>query len=131
MPRRKRVKPLFYIDQPELENSNNNMQNRYRFMEGQSDENNIDKEKESLVEESAEDMEANAEGKKKPFNTLSVSEKIEYLNQFPVSIVKILYTFITKDKKTVGYFVSASKDSIKVLPLNKRKHAVILIEEIE
>jgi hypothetical protein len=62
---------------------------------------------------------------------MSIEEKIGYLAQFPASIVKIQYSFITSESRVVGYFISKEDDYIKVFPRNKRKPVKILIENIQ
>lgn len=82
------------------------------------------------VKESVTSKEVEESKKKRPFNELSIIEKIEYLEQFPVSIVKIQYSFVTVEEKIVGYFVSNEEDQIRVIPKGKRKPVLIPVEEI-
>jgi translation initiation factor 2B subunit (eIF-2B alpha/beta/delta family) len=139
--RRKRMNPLLYIDQPAYEEVSNSMQDKFIFNDReQSEETENQQPEETLVENSVavdtleiaeESAEKIEEMEKKSFKDMSIEEKIEYLEQFPASIVKIQYSFITSNQKVVGYFISKQGDSIHVFPRNKRKPVRILIDEIQ
>lgn len=152
--RKKREKPLLYIHQPDYPELSASMQEKYHFNDrvhgnGMEIENapaeeqnkqessvavELEKVEEqeisNVLEESDTSKEVEEEKKKKPFNELSIMEKIEYLEQFPVSIVKIQYSFVTVEEKIVGYFVSNEEDQIRVIPKGKRKPVLIPVEEI-
>jgi hypothetical protein len=140
--RRKRMNPLLYIDQPEYQDVSNSMQDKFKFRgneqfdgaEIQQPEDNTGETPvaiDTLENSSEESPERVEEIEKKPFKEMSIEEKIEYLAQFPASIVKIQYSFITPENRVVGYFISKEDDYIKVFPRNKRKPVKILIEDIQ
>lgn len=140
--RRKRMNPLLYIDQPEYQDVSNSMQDKFKFRgneqfdgaEIQQPEDNTGETPvaiDTLDNSSEESPERVEEIEKKPFKEMSIEEKIEYLAQFPASIVKIQYSFITPENRVVGYFISKEDDYIKVFPRNKRKPVKILIEDIQ
>lgn len=157
MGRGRKTKPLFYIEQPYIDANNPSMQKTYHlkvqereeikekkvdFQRGKED---IIVEKEdftvNIEESSAKEIvaiepnelalsQSEDEEKRKPFSALSVQEKIEYLEEFPVTVIKILYSFITTEGKTIGYFVSIGDETINILPKNKRKPIGIAVSEI-
>jgi hypothetical protein len=146
--RRKRMKPLLYIDQPEYQDVKTSMQDKFQFNDReqvvetkvqQQDKVIADnpvsietkeRETEETVAKHEEEKEKEKEKEKKPFIEMTIEEKIEYLEQFPVSIVKIQYSFITTNDKIIGYFVSKDEDYIRVIPRNKRKSMGIPIDNI-
>jgi len=136
------MNPLLYIDQPEYQDVSNSMQDKFKFRGNeQFDEAEIQQPEDNtgetpvaidtLENSSEESPERVEEIEKKPFKEMSIEEKIEYLAQFPASIVKIQYSFITPENRVVGYFISKEDDYIKVFPRNKRKPVKILIEDIQ
>lgn len=148
MGRRKRGKPLLYVEQPNFEELKLNMQDMYRLKDNEDEEIHDDRnisyvqvksEEEQLIKETIKEKEREQEQekekektelKRKPFNELTIDGKIDYLEQFPASIVKILYAFITKEDKIIAYFVSANEDTIKVIPIGKRKPVLIAVDDI-
>ncbi|UYZ23251.1 CotO family spore coat protein [Mesobacillus jeotgali] len=140
--RRKRLNPLLYIDQPTYQEVATSMQNKFKFNDqeqGEEKENQQPEESagessvavDTLENSSEESSERVGEIEKKPFKEMSIEEKIGYLAQFPASIVKIQYSFITSESRVVGYFISKEDDYITVFPRNKRKPVKILIENIQ
>jgi hypothetical protein len=148
MGRRKRGKPLLYVEQPSFDELKPNMQDVYRWKNNEAEESHEDRnisqvqeksEENRLIKETIKEKEREQEKekekektelKRKPFNELTIDGKIDYLEQFPASIVKILYAFTTKDNKIVAYFVSANEGTIKVIPLGKRKPVIIAVKDI-
>lgn len=139
--RRKRMNPLLYIDQREYQDVSNSMQDKFMFNDREQVEETENQQPEETVGEGAiavdtletsteEGAEIVEEKEKKSFKEMSIEEKIDYLEQFPASIVKIQYSFITSDNKFVGYFVSKQDDYIQVFPRNKRKPVRIPVEEL-
>lgn len=140
--RRKRMNPLLYIDQREYQEVANSMQDKFFFNDRDQSEETDSQQKEETVRENPENAvdtleTSTVEGaetvekkEKKSFKEMSIEEKIGYLEQFPASIVKILYAFTTNENKTVAYFLSANEDTIKVIPLGKRKPVVIAVKDI-
>jgi hypothetical protein len=149
--RKKRMKPLLYIHQPEYPELSTSMQEKYHFNDQVQDTETEKKQEQNkqessvavelaeteelkssdVLEENESTEEAEELNKKKPFNEMSIIEKIEYLEQFPVSIVKIQYSFVTEEEKVIGYFVSKEDDHIRVIPKGKRKSILIPLEEVQ
>lgn len=151
MGRKRKAKPLFYIEQPNLKEYDASMQKTYhvKIQDSKDIEDNTETPTEENVEDIKDDnieapaaenvvsenmefelQQSEGETKRKPFHALSVPEKIAYLEEFPVSVIKILYLFITEDGRTIGYFVSKGEETINILPKNKRKPIEIGIGEI-
>ncbi|MEW8970234.1 CotO family spore coat protein [Mesobacillus jeotgali] len=144
--RRKRMNPLLYIDQPTYQDVSTKMQDKFIFNDQEQVEEKdvqlpeeaaaesqvaVDMAETSTEEDIMESDELMEETEKKPFKEMAIHEKIEYLAQFPATIVKIQYSFITKENKIVGYFISKEDDHIRVFPRNKRKPLKIMIDELQ
>lgn len=144
--RKKRLNPLLYIDQRTYQDVSTSMQDKFIFNDQvQAEENDVQLPEEAAgdskvavdladtrTEESALESDGRVEEtEKKPFKEMTIQEKIEYLAQFPASIVKIQYSFITTENKIVGYFISKEDDFIQVFPRNKRKPVKIMIDEVQ
>lgn len=144
--RRKRMNPLLYIDQRTSQEVSTKMQDRFIFKDQEQVEEKdiqlpeeaagdnqvaVDKAESSTEESTMESDGMAEETEKKPFKEMTIHEKIEYLAQFPATIVKIQYSFITTENKIVGYFISKEDDHIRVFPRNKRKPVKIMIDEIQ
>ncbi|WP_226644497.1 CotO family spore coat protein [Mesobacillus subterraneus] len=144
--RKKRLNPLLYIDQRTYQDVSTSMQDKFIFNDQkQVEENDVQLPEEAagdskvavdLADTSTEESASESDGRveeteKKPFKEMTIQEKIEYLAQFPASIVKIQYSFITTENKIVGYFISKEDDFIQVFPKNKRKPVKIMIDEVQ
>jgi hypothetical protein len=144
--RKKRLNPLLYIDQQKYQDVSTRMQDKFIF----NDQEQVEEKEVQLPEDAAGDSQVavdladtsteesamESDGtvevtEKKPFKEMAIHEKIEYLAQFPASIVKIQYSFITSENRIVGYFISKEDDHIRVFPRNKRKPVKIMIDEIQ
>jgi hypothetical protein len=152
--RRRKTKPLYYIEQPNMEGITPSMQKTYhlKVQEGEDikdknvdlspsqeeediivDDKVISPANETAVAEQKELVSTQSEdgSRRKPFSALSVHEKIQYLKEFPVSVIKIYYSFVTTEGKIIGYFVSSGENTITILPRNKRKPIEIAADEIK
>ncbi|WLR53810.1 CotO family spore coat protein [Mesobacillus subterraneus] len=140
--RKKRLNPLLYIDQRTYGDVSTSMQEKFIFDDREQIEEvglqqnekgtgdiPVTADSADIKMENREDE--TEETEKKPFKDMSITEKIDYLEQFPASIVKIQYSFITTENKFVGYFLSKDEEYIRIFPRNKRKPISILINEIK
>lgn len=145
--RNRKQKPLFYINQPEMEMPLPVMQESFIYKKGEIEEGTetateklkteiltIDAE---ISDESSETETLNNEpelekvNKKKTFNELSLDEKIKHLKLVPASVAKVRYEFITIERSYHGYFLALNNGALIINSTNSRKKSVnILIEDL-
>lgn len=135
--RKRKQNPLFYINQPYINTPDPEMQESFIYKNKQKQ---IDPDTEEgvkaelLIDESAEENEAedsDVENQpiKRPFNELSLAEKIKHLKLVPASIAKVRYEFITIDKTYKGYFLSIKNGSLLIHSIGTRKKNITILEE--
>lgn len=149
--RKRKQKPLFYISQPNIETPKPYMQESFLSKKNELDDLSLENEQNETIkvaeEEPPEEVEAEEAAqpgvsetelsettpdiKKRPFNELTLEEKLKHLKHVPASVAKVRYEFITIDKSYKGYFLAIRDGVVSIHSVNTRKKSVnILVEDL-
>lgn len=79
--------------------------------------------------EAIDETEPLQENNKRPFNELTLDEKIKHLMRVPASIAKVKYEFITKETSYKGFFLAMKNEVLLINSLSPRKKSVSILEE--
>lgn len=150
--RKRKQKPLFYISQPNIETPKPKMQESFLSKDDELDDLSFEQDQSETIkvaeEEIPREVEAKKEAaepvvpelelsetkpeiKKRPFNELTLEEKLKHLKLVPASVAKVRYDFITIDKSYKGYFLAIRDGVVSIHSVNMRKKSVnILVEDL-
>jgi hypothetical protein len=142
--------PMFYIQQPDISMPEPKMQKSYLLKDDDDDtviqnagmvqKENPSKEKQSdkpqeiiakadAQSDAIDETEPLQENNNRPFNELTLDEKIKHLMRVPASIAKVKYEFITKETSYKGFFLAMKNEVLLIHSLSPRKKSVNILEE--
>ncbi|MEH7887069.1 CotO family spore coat protein [Bacillus sp. JJ1609] len=139
---------MFYIQQPDINIPEPKMQKSYLLKDDEAEIQNVgmklkenptremqsDKLQEITAKADAQsdpiaETEPLQENNKRPFNELTLDEKIKHLMRVPASIAKVKYEFITKETSYKGFFLAMKNGVLLINSLSPRKKSVSILEE--
>jgi hypothetical protein len=149
--RERKQMPLFYIQQPNINTPEPKMQKSYLCKDDVLESQNVGiaKKESPASEKSTNDkLEENTakieiqnkvddeaklpqENKKRPFNDLTIEEKIKHLKLVPASIAKVKYEFITVAQSYIGYFLDINNGTLVIhSAIPRKKNVKILVGDL-
>jgi hypothetical protein len=137
--RSRKQSPLFYIDQPNIDLPQPDMQQNFSFKNSedmpenqQAPEMTIEVDSEANGNSGEEVIHKNDNldaPKKRNFNEFTLEEKIKHLKLVPASVVKVKYEFITIERSYKGYFMEMKGDVLLIHSISPRKKSVSILKE--
>ncbi|MBT2684611.1 hypothetical protein J7E42_13365 [Bacillus sp. ISL-37] len=138
--RSRKQSPLFYINQPNIDLPQPDMQKNYSFKNSDemsenlkvqnSKTNEVDSEaNENSEEEVIHETESPVAPRKRTFNEYTLEEKVKHLKLVPVSVAKVKYEFITIERSYKGYFMEMKGEVLIIHSISPRKKSVSILKE--
>ncbi|WP_226675725.1 CotO family spore coat protein [Mesobacillus jeotgali] len=139
--RSRKQSPLFYINQPNIDLPQPDMQKNFSFNnseemseEQQQQENSsrtieVNSEETGISEEVIHETESLDAPKKRNFKEYTLEEKIKHLKLVPASVAKVKYEFITIERSYKGYFIEMKDDILFIHSISPRKKSVSILKE--
>ncbi|ESU32694.1 hypothetical protein G3A_10145 [Bacillus sp. 17376] len=137
--RSRKQSPLFYINQPNIELPQPDMQKNFSFKNSEEmSENQKVQEKTvevvsdasgNLGEEVIHETESVDVPKKRNFNEYTLEEKVKHLKLVPASVAKVKYEFITIERSYKGYFMEMKGEVLFIHSISPRKKSVSILKE--
>lgn len=144
--RERKQMPLFYIQQPNINMPEPKMQRNYLIKDEdlvalnvgdvQKENPTSEKPQENTAKEETQkevkaEIEPPQENKKRPFNDLTLEEKIKHLKLVPASIAKVKYEFITVAQSYIGYFLDINNGALVIhSTIPRKKNVKILVGDL-
>ncbi|MBS8263121.1 hypothetical protein DYI25_01565 [Mesobacillus boroniphilus] len=135
--RNRKQSPLFYINQPNIEFPQPNMQKSFNYKDDEIVEDEVLPEDNIVTDEveghaeSAEIIENEEVKKKKNFHDYTIEEKIRHLKLVPAAVAKLKYEFVTVGRTYKGYFMSMEGGALMIHSISPRKKSVsIPVEDL-
>lgn len=144
--RERKQMPLFYIQQPNINMPEPKMQRNYLIKDEdlvalnvgdvQKENPTSEKPQENTAKEGTQkevkaEIEPPQENKKRPFNDLTLEEKIKHLKLVPASIAKVKYEFITVAQSYIGYFLDINNGALVIhSTIPRKKNVKILVGDL-
>ncbi|MFT9600763.1 hypothetical protein [Mesobacillus sp.] len=140
--RSRKQSPLFYINQPNIDLPQPDMQKNFTFKnsaeidEDQQTQENSVKTNEGVTETngiSGEEVNHETDSldvpKKRNFNDYTLEEKVKHLKLVPASVAKVKYEFITIERSYKGYFMELKGEVLFIHSISPRKKSVSILKE--
>jgi hypothetical protein len=138
--RSRKQSPLFYINQPNIDLPQPDMQKNFSFKNSEemsenlqvqnSKTNEVDSEaNENSEKEVIHETESPDAPRKRTFNEYTLEEKVKHLKLVPVSVAKVKYEFITIERSYKGYFMEMKGEVLIIHSISPRKKSVSILKE--
>ncbi|MBT2695570.1 CotO family spore coat protein [Bacillus sp. ISL-55] len=138
--RSRKQSPLFYINQPNIDLPQPDMQKNFSFNNREemsenlqvqnSKTNEVDYEANGNSEEEViHETESPDPPRKRNFNEYTLEEKVKHLKLVPASVAKVKYEFITIERSYTGYFMEMKGEVLFIHSISPRKKSVSIFKE--
>lgn len=143
--RSRKQSPLFYINQPNIDLPQPDMQRNFSFKNSEeiSENQQVQEDREDhsrtveidtvangmYEEEAIDEKESPDAPKKRNFNEYTLEEKIKHLKLVPASVAKVKYEFITIQRSFKGYFMEMKGEVLFIHSISPRKKSVSILKE--
>lgn len=140
--RSRKQSPLFYINQPNIDLPQPDMQKNFSFKNSEemsenlqvqhSKTNEVEVDSESngnSEEEVIHETESPDAPRKRTFNEYTLEEKVKHLKLVPASVAKVKYEFITIERSYKGYFIEMKGEVLFIHSISPRKKSVSILKE--
>ncbi|GAM16600.1 CotO family spore coat protein [Mesobacillus selenatarsenatis] len=139
--RSRKQSPLFYINQPNIDLPQLDMQKNFSFKnseeisENQQQQENssriveVNSEEIGISEEVIHETESPDAPRKRTFNEYTLEEKVKHLKLVPASVAKVKYEFITIERSYKGYFIEMKGEVLFIHSISPRKKSISILKE--